>query len=45
MHRYKMTTGNTVTARKMENQVTEVRVGCHILNVFYGCGMPNTVKI
>lgn len=44
MHRYKMILGNTLTARKMENQVTEVRVGCHILNVFRGCGMPNAVK-
>ena len=44
MHRYKMTIGNTLTARKMENQVTEVKVGCHILNVFRGCGMPKAVK-
>lgn len=44
MHRYKMTIGNTLAARKMENQVTEVRVGCHILNVFRACGMPNAVK-
>ena len=44
MHRYKMTIGNTLTARKMENQLTEVKVGCHILNVFRGCGMPNAIK-
>lgn len=44
MHRYKITIGNTLMARKMENQVTEVKVGCHILNVFRGCGMPNAVK-
>lgn len=44
MHRYKMVIGNTLRARKMENQVTEVRVGCHILNVFRGEGMPNAVK-
>ena len=44
MHRYKMTIGNTLAARKIENQMTEVRVGCHILNVFRGCGMPNAVK-
>ena len=44
MHRYKMVIGNTLTTRKIENQVTEVRVGCHILNVFRGCGMPNAVK-
>jgi IS5 family transposase len=44
MHRYKMVIGNTLATRKMENQVTEVRIGCHILNVFRGCGMPNAVK-
>ncbi|WPP50281.1 transposase [Catalinimonas niigatensis] len=44
MHRYKMTIGNTLMARKMENQVTEIRVGCLILNVFRGCGMPNAIK-
>ena len=44
MHRYKMTIGNTLAARKIENQMTEVRVGCHILNVYRGCGMPNAIK-
>ena len=44
MHRYKMTIGNTLTARKMENQVTEVRLGCHILNIWRGGGMSNAVK-
>ncbi|MEM9674470.1 MAG: IS5 family transposase [Bacteroidota bacterium] len=44
MYRYKMVIGNTLTAHKMENQVTEVKVGCHILNVFRGCGMSNAVK-
>lgn len=44
MHRYKTTIGNTLMARKIENQITEVRVGCHILNVFRGCGMPNAIK-
>lgn len=45
MHRYKGTIGNKLSTRKMENQVAEVKIGCHILNVFNGCGMPNSVKI
>lgn len=44
MYRYKTIIGNTLSARKFENQVTEVNIGCHILNVFNGCGMPNSVK-
>jgi len=44
MHRYKMVIGNTLTMRKMENQVTEVRICCHILNVLRGCGMPQAIK-
>ncbi len=44
MYRYKGTIANTLSTRKFENQVTEVRIGCHILNVFRGCGMPNAVK-
>ncbi len=39
-----MTIGNTLAARKLENQVTEVKVGCHILNVFRTCGLPNAIK-
>ena len=34
MHRYKMTIGNTLAARKMENQITEVRVGCAISRMY-----------
>ena len=45
MHRYKSTIGNTLSSRKRENQVTEVKIGCHMLNVFNGCGMPNSIKI
>jgi len=45
MHRYKGTIGNTLSARKFENQVTEAKIGCHILNVFNGCGMPYSVKV
>ena len=44
MHRYKGSIVNTLSTRKFENQVTEVRTGCHILNVFRGCGMPYAVK-
>lgn len=45
MFRYKGIISNTLSARKFENQVSEVKIGCHILNVFRGCRMPNTVKI
>ncbi|MEO0332431.1 MAG: IS5 family transposase [Bacteroidota bacterium] len=44
IYRYKTMIGNTLTTRKMENQITEVRIGCHILNVFRGCGMPQAIK-
>ncbi|MEK6482363.1 transposase [Catalinimonas sp. 4WD22] len=44
MYRYKMVIGNTLRARKMDNQMTEVRIGCHILNVFQRCGMPHAIK-
>lgn len=45
MYRYKTTIGNTMRSRKFENQMTETKIGCHILNVFNGGGMPNSVKI
>ena len=45
MYRYKTVIGNTMRSRKFENQMTEAKIGCHILNVFNGCGMPNSVKI
>lgn len=44
MHRYKITIGDTLRARKMDNQMTEVRISSHILNVFRGCGMPQAIK-
>lgn len=45
MFRYKTSIDNTLSARKFDNQVTEVKIGCHILNVFNGCGMPNSYKV
>lgn len=45
MFRYKTTIGNTLSARRFDNQVTEIKIGCHILNVFNGCGMPNAYKV
>lgn len=34
MYRYKGSIGNTLRARKFENQMTEAKIGCHILNFF-----------
>ena len=45
MYRYKTILGGSLNARKFESQVTEVKVGAHILNTFNRCGMPNSVKI
>ncbi|UZR99609.1 IS5 family transposase [Chondrinema litorale] len=45
MHRYKGSISSGLNARKFENQVTEAKLGCHILNIFNRCGMPNSVKI
>ena len=44
MFRYKGIVGSNLSARKFDNQVSEVKIGCHILNVFRACGMPRAVK-
>ena len=44
MFRYKTSIGASLKARKMDKQINEVKIGCHILNVFRSCGMPNSVK-
>jgi hypothetical protein len=45
MFRYKVIFGDKVNARVMENQVTETKIKCKVLNVFTNIGMPKTVKI
>lgn len=43
MYRYKTIIGDTLSARKIENQLTEVRIGCHILNRFQAIGLAKSV--
>ncbi|GAA4828128.1 IS5 family transposase [Algivirga pacifica] len=45
MFRYKTIIGNTLLSRKFDSQVTEVMIGCKVLNKFNGIGMPNSFKI
>ena len=45
MFRYKTINGNMLSSRKFDNQVNEVKISCHILNVFRACGMPLSYKI
>jgi Transposase DDE domain. len=45
MFRYKVIFGDKSTARIKENQETEAKIKCKILNVFTNMGMPKTTKI
>jgi hypothetical protein len=45
MFRYKTLIGNTLSARKTENQQTEVRIGCKILNITLQTIKPKSVKV
>ena len=45
MFRYKTILGDKINARKFENEKTEVRINCSILNVMSSLGMPVSVKI
>jgi len=45
MFRYKKIFGGELDARKIENQKTEVRLKCDILNKFTGMGMPDSYKV
>lgn len=44
MFRYKTTFGDRLMSREFENQVTEVRIGCKILNTMLSLGRPVSVK-
>lgn len=44
MFRYKTSIGASLRARQINKQINEVKIGCHILNVFRSCGMPKSVK-
>ena len=43
--RYKTIIGNTLQARKLENQQTEVKIGCKILNIALQTTKPVSIKI
>ena len=45
MFRYKTIIGNTLSARKIENQQTEVRIGCKILNLVLQINKPKAIKV
>lgn len=45
MFRYKTIIGNTLSARKIENQQTEVRIGCKILNITLQTNKPKSIKV
>lgn len=45
MFRYKTIIGNTLSARKVENQQTEVRIGCKILNLTLQINKPKATKV
>jgi len=44
MFRYKVIFGEKSSARGEENQKTEAKIKCKILNVFTSIGMPKTIK-
>lgn len=45
MFRYKTILGDKVASRKLENQATELTLGCRILNVMFHLGMPDSVPV
>jgi hypothetical protein len=45
MFRYKTIVGNNLSARKVQNQQTEVRIGCKILNIALQMAKPKSIKV
>lgn len=45
MFRYKTIIGNTLSARKIENQQTEIKIGCKILNITLQTNKPQSIKV
>jgi len=45
MFRYKLIVGNTLSARKEDNQKTEVKIGCKILNITLQTTKPKSFKV
>ena len=44
-YRYKAIVGSAMRARRLSSQRVEARIGCRILNVMTGLGMPDGVMI
>ena len=45
MFRYKTVVGRRLHARTLPNQRTEAKIGCNVLNLMTGLGMPASVRI
>lgn len=45
MFRYKTIIGNNLSARKIENQITEIKIGCKILNIMLQTNKPISIKV
>lgn len=45
MYRYKTIIGDKLSSRKFENEVTEVKIGCFILNRMTKLGMPKSKRV
>ena len=45
MFRYKTIIGNDLSARKIENQITEIKIGCKILNIMLQTNKPISIKV
>ena len=45
MFRYKTAHGGGLNSRVIENQKTEVKIKCKVLNVFRGIAVPNSYKV
>lgn len=45
MFRYKTIIGGALSARKQENQLTEVKIGCKILNIMLQAAKPDSYKV
>jgi hypothetical protein len=45
MFRYKTIIGEKLKSRTMDRQTTEIKIGCKILNIMAGIGLPKSIKI
>ena len=45
MFRYKSIIGDSLSARKIENQQTEIKIGCKILNTILQINKPISIQV